>query len=85
VNNSMRTSGAFFTMDSSIMAIKTAKLERFAKPKNSKVGRVLVVGPGQRGRGGIAAVIRMHQNTPTWLKRKTRLLPTSTQTSCSSS
>lgn len=58
------------------MAIKTTKLERFAKPKNSKVGRVLVVGPGQRGRGGIAAVIRMHQSTPTWLKRKTRLLPT---------
>jgi glycosyltransferase involved in cell wall biosynthesis len=41
-----------------------------------KDGSVLVVGPGQRGRGGIAAVIRMHQRTTTWERRRTYHLAT---------
>lgn len=39
-------------------------------------GSVLVVGPGFRGRGGIASVIAMHAETETWRRRGLRLLST---------
>ena len=41
-----------------------------------KARRLLVVGPGPHGRGGIAAVIQMHQRSAVWRKRSGQLLVT---------
>ena len=45
-------------------------------PSPAPSGSVLVVGPGVRGRGGIASVIRTHAQTETWHRRGLRHLST---------
>ena len=45
------------------------------RPSNRK-GNLLVVGPGARGRGGIAAVIRLHSMTAAWQRRQAEHLET---------
>ena len=44
--------------------------------RDARSGSVLVVGPGVRGRGGIATVIQRHAETETWSRRRLRWLST---------
>ena len=50
--------------------------ERGLSVAGRKARRLLVVGPGLKGRGGIAAVIQMHQRSAVWQKRDGHLLAT---------
>jgi glycosyltransferase involved in cell wall biosynthesis len=63
--------GTEHTVDSQAKGSLTA-----SRLTTHKRGSVLVVGPGLLGRGGISAVIRLHQQTDTWQRRGAVLLST---------